>query len=96
MKNPTSIDTDTVVVQTENLLTSELDGETVLMSLQRAAYYGLESTGQSIWNTIAQPTRVADWCEQLVSQYSVERTECEQQVRAFLKELNDEGLIRIV
>ncbi len=96
MTSPSSIGMDTVVVQTENLLTSKLDGETVLMSLQRAAYFGLESTGQHIWNLIAQPTRVADLCEQLVADYEVERKDCEQHVCAFLKDMNDEGLIRIV
>ena len=96
MKSPAAVDLDTMVVQTENLLTSELDGETVLMSLTQAAYYGLDSTAQRIWTMIAQPCRVADLCERLVADYAVERTACEQDVCAFLTELNKEGLIRVV
>lgn len=96
MNRSLAVDLNTVVVQTENLLTSELDGETVLMSLTQAAYYGLDSTAQSIWRLIAEPRRVADLCEHLVANYSVERTACEQDVCAFLTELNKEGLIRVV
>ena len=73
MMNAAAIDLNTVVVQTEDLLSSELDGDTVLMSLTQAAYYGLDSTAQHIWKMIAQPCRVADLCEQIVSEYAVER-----------------------
>jgi hypothetical protein len=95
MTKPAAVDLDTIVVQTENLLTSELDGETVLMSLARPSYYGLDATGQRIWMLIAQPRRVGELCEQLVEEYAVDRAACEQQVCAFLTELNKEGLIRI-
>ena len=96
MNNSVTIDLDKVVVQTENLLSSELDGETVLMSVTEASYYGLDATGQRIWNMITQPIRVADLCEQLVADYDIDRISCEQQVCAFLNELNEEGLIRVV
>ena len=96
MKNPAEIDINTVVVQTNNLLTSELDGETVLMSVHQAAYYGLDSTAQRIWNMIAQPSRVADLCEQLIAKYEVDRATCERDVCSYLTELNKEGLIRVV
>jgi hypothetical protein len=95
MTKPAAVDLDTIVVQTENLLTSELDGETVLMSLARPSYYGLDATGQRIWMLIAQPRRGGELCEQLVEEYAVDRAACEQQVCAFLTELNKEGLIRI-
>ena len=96
MRSPDAIDLDTVVVQTEDLFSSELDGDTVLMGLTQAAYYGLDSTGQHIWKLVAQPCRVADLCERLIAEYAVDRATCEQEVSAFLTELHKEGLIRIV
>jgi hypothetical protein len=96
MNSPHAVDLKTVVVQTEDLLSSELDGDTVLMSVSQASYYGLDATSQRIWNMIAQPSRVADLCEQLVADYAVDRATCEKQVCAFLTKLNKEGLIRVV
>lgn len=90
------IDLNTTVMQTMDLVASELDGETVVMNLARAAYYGLDATAQRIWNLIAQPCRVADLCDILVSEYMVERKTCEQEVCTFLSELNKEGLIRVI
>ncbi len=96
MNRPAPIHLNTTVVQSENLLTSDLDGETVMMSLARSAYYGLDATAQRIWTLIAHPLRVADLCEQLIAEFAVERQTCERQVCAFLAELNEEGLVRIV
>jgi len=96
MKNPALINIDSVVVQAENLLSSELDGDTVLMGVNQAAYYGLDSTGQRIWNLIAEPRQVSEVCDLLIAEYDVDRTTCEHMVFAFLNELYKEGLIRIV
>ena len=96
MNRPTRVETNTVVVQSKDLMSSELDGETVLMSVTQAAYFGLDSTAQKIWNMIAQPRQVADLCTRLTIDYDVDRSTCEQDVCAFLTELNEEGLIRII
>jgi hypothetical protein len=96
MKSSNEIDLDTVVAQTEGIFSSELDGETVLMGLTQAAYFGLDSTGQIIWNMITEPCRVGDLCDQLAADYDVERSIIELDVFDFLNELNKEGLIQVV
>jgi hypothetical protein len=96
MNHPAVIDLNTVVVQAEGLLSSELDGETVLMSLARSTYYGLDKTARRIWDLTAQPVRVADLCDRLAVEYAVEPKTCEQDVCAFLAKLIDERLVRIV
>ena len=50
MNNPKQIGLNEMVVQSVNLLTGELDDETVMMSLTRAVYYGLDATAQRIWD----------------------------------------------
>jgi hypothetical protein len=96
MNKRNKIDSDTWIIQTAHLLTTELDGETVMMSLTQEAYFGLDSTAQHIWGLIAQPRRVADLCEILIEQYEVSRETREEQVCTFLTELHKEGLARIV
>ena len=95
MHKQIKINSDTWIVQAPHLLTTELDGETVLMSLAQAAYYGLDSTAQRIWDLIAQPQRVANLCETLIAEYAVSRQTCQGQVCAFLTELHKEGLVHI-
>lgn len=96
MPGSPAIDLSTIVTQMDNLLTSDLDADTILMSLPQSAYYGLQTTAQRIWALIARPVRVADLCDLLLAEYAVERATCEAEVCAFLNELNREGLVRIV
>jgi len=96
MSPPQSIRLESIVAQSENLLSTELDGETILMSLERSAYYGLDSTAQRIWSLIARPCRVADLCDQLIAEYAVQPEACRRDVPAFLAELSREGLVRVL
>jgi hypothetical protein len=96
MNKPARIGLESIVVRTENLLTSELDGETVMIGPTQPAYYGLDATAQRIWELIAEPRRVSDLCAQLMGEYAVERVTCEREVCAFLSELSKEGLVRSV
>jgi hypothetical protein len=81
------------VVRAENLLATDLDDETILMSIQQGAYYGMEQTARRIWQIIATPHTVAELCRQLAGEYAVDPAVCRQDVLAFLQELHAEGLI---
>ncbi len=96
MINRFAIDLNSTVVQTENLASSELDGETILMGPDWRAYFGMDSTAQRIWKLVAQPCRVADLCAQLTAEYAVDEKTCEQNVCAFLNQLREEGLLRVL
>lgn len=94
MAADTLIGMDAVFQQSGELMSSDLEGDTVLMSVESGAYYGLEATGQAIWTHLAQPVRVGDLVDLLLSRYEVDRATCERQVIGFLQHLESEGLIR--
>ncbi len=94
MSSDTVIGMDTVFKQSPGLMASELDGDTVLMSVDSGAYYGLEATGQAIWTHLAQPVKVADLVDRLLERYNVDRVLCEKQVLDFLEKVESEGLIQ--
>lgn len=91
-----AINPDSVVMQAEGLMSSELDGETVLMSVERPAYYGVEGTADRIWKLLEEPRRVAELCAMLAAEYAVDGAACRRQVCDFLAELEREGLLRVV
>lgn len=90
-----SIPPDAVLARAPSLMSSDLDGETVLMSLERLKYYGLEATADRIWRLIEHPRRASEICAVLIAEYAVDRARCEQQVQAFLEELRREGLVQV-
>jgi hypothetical protein len=79
----------------ETLLSTELDQETVLMSIDAGAYYGLEGPARSIWSHLEAPLTFAALVEQLVKEYQVSPEACRADVEKFLAQMEEEGLLRV-
>src|SRR5512139_2248742 len=84
---------ETTVVRADDLLATDLDGETILMSIEQGAYYGMEKTARRIWELVEKPIKVADLCRQLAEEYQVDPVTCERDILAFLEELCSENLV---
>lgn len=89
----TTLALETHVTRAEGLLATELDGEVVLMNIDRGNYYGLETTARRIWELLEEPKPVAALCAQLQAEFDVTPEVCEREVMHFLAQLRDEGLI---
>jgi hypothetical protein len=83
----------TLVARDPDMLASEMDGEKVMMSIERGEYYGLDETGSRVWDLIENETRVGDIVVQLLEEFDVDRDECARDVMEFLEELKQKGLI---
>jgi hypothetical protein len=81
--------------RTQDLLSTELDLETVLMSIDAEAYYGLGGVAQSIWKILEAPVTFSDLVERLVKEYRVSSQTCATDLEPFLLKLEQEGLLRV-
>ena len=88
-----AIEPTSTIVQSSDQVSCDLDGETVLMSIEKGMYYGMDPIASRIWELILEPHSVVDLCNTLLAEYEVEREPCEQQVHDFLQTLQEEGLI---
>lgn len=86
----------TLVSATPEHVSSALEGETVLLNLRDAQYYGLEGVGARIWALLETPRRVAAIRDAIVVEYEVEPAACEADVIAFLEALRDRGLVEVL
>ena len=91
-----AIGLDEVVVRADDLVSSRLDGETVLMSVDQGKYFGLDNVGSHIWDMIAQPRTVRQICDELMKQFKVDRAVCEADVTGFLEELQARSMLGLV
>jgi len=89
------ISTSSIVVASKDQVSSDLAGETVLLSMQSAMYYGLDQVGSRIWELVREPIRVSDLRDAIMREYDVEAESCEADVLAFLRELVANGLIEV-
>jgi len=75
------------------LVSSNLDGETVMMSIENGEYFGLDPVGSRIWELLETPLTVANLVDILVDEFEVSREECEVDTIEFLNQLLDKQLL---
>lgn len=91
-----TITTTTTLMQNPMVISADLDGEAVMMHLESYKYFGLDEIASQIWQMMSQPMSVANLCNQLLSQYNVDRATCERDVLTYLNGLLNDGLLTIV
>src|SRR3954451_9638370 len=84
------------IVQNEGNVVSDMDGEKVMLNIAKGKYYNLGELGGAIWGLMSTPIEVNEIITTLLSEYEVEKTDCEQQVLSFVHSLHEEGLIQII
>lgn len=90
-----AVSLDSIVVASPDQVSSDLAGETVLLSMTSAKYYGFAGVGSRIWQLIATATPVRTVCDTIAAEYEVERAECEADVLGFLEQCVKSGLVEV-
>jgi hypothetical protein len=77
------------------MFSTELDQETVLMSIDAGAYYGLEGPARSIWERLETPLTFSALVQWLVREYRVTPEACAEDLGRFLAKMEEEGLLHV-
>lgn len=84
---------ETIIQRNNEILTSDIDGEKVMMSIQRGEYYGLGNTGSFIWDNIENKIRIEDLINLITQEFDVNKEQCLNDIMPFLNDLVEKGLI---
>jgi coenzyme PQQ synthesis protein D (PqqD) len=84
------------IALSKNLASCDLAGEMAIVNFDNGVYYGLDPTGARIWNLLREPSTVEQLCDTLAGVYDVDRSTLESDVRAFVRDLAEHGLVEIV
>jgi len=95
MKPAASLTGADVVVRNDDLLSTEVDGELVAMSIENGVCYGLNAVGTRIWALIAEPRSIDSLCTQLLGEFAVDAETCRAEVTGLLTTLRDEALVSV-
>lgn len=90
------IDSATVLTQSTQQVSCNLNEEVAILDLEKAVYFGLEGVGAHIWQALAEPRSVAEICESVVEEFDVAPETCRDDVIRFLTALKEAGLVRSV
>lgn len=79
-----------------DLLSSEIDGEVVMMDIESGQYFTLDAIGTRIWKAMAEAISVASLCRALEQEYDAPLPVIERDVLALLANLATQKLITVV
>ncbi len=84
---------DLILSRGEDKISTELEGETVILNLTSGNYSGLDEVGSLIWKLLEQPRSFQDICRKILAEFEVEEDVCRKDLLAFFKDLADNKLI---
>ena len=95
VKRDLRINLDTIINKNLEIEDTDLDGEKVMMNLDKGEYFMMNEVGSRIWDIIIEPINVKGIIEALLSEYEVDEETCTDTVIEFLGRLNNAELISI-
>ena len=95
MKKDFKINLDTIINKNLEIDDTDLDGEKVMMNLDKGEYFMMNEVGSRIWEIISEPVNVKGIIDTLRSEYEVDEETCKDTVVEFLGKLNNAVLISI-
>ena len=96
MTRNATVNLNSHVARSEEVLASEVDGEVVMININQGAYSGLNNVGSEIWRLLESPMKVSDICDKMEGRYNVDRQACEKDVLTFLNDLASDNIIRVL
>lgn len=87
-KQKIQFDADQILIKIdENTMTSEVDGEMVLMNVNSGEYFGLDEISSNIWRLIDGKRSFTNIVEELLKEYEVDEETCIKDTRPLLIKL---------
>ena len=83
------------VAPSRDVLSQELDGETVLLDLTSETYFGLNETGTRVWQLICETDTVEGVFRSLLAEHDIEETTLVEDLHELIKDLSSSGLITL-
>lgn len=80
-------------VRRADIVTADMNGETVLMDIATGKYYNLGEVGGSILAKLEQPLTFSELVEKLTAEYEVSAAQCAKDTRPFLMKMVELGLV---
>ncbi len=84
-----------MVKRNTQIISGDVDGETVMMSIESGNYHSLNPTGNRIWEILENPCTVGSIIEVLKGEYQVDDESLKVETCRFLEKLLDRNIIQI-
>ena len=81
----------------QEVLSSKIDEEIILMSIKADSYFGIDPVGSQVWEIISkQPLTTSEIVQLMMEDYEVDEETCRADVQAFIDSMYARKLIEKV
>ncbi len=81
------------IYRNPDMVATDMDGDTVMMSFERGTYFGLGGVGPRIWNLLENPTSMSAIVTTICAEYDVDEETCSADVQRFLAKMIENELV---
>ena len=89
------IEQTSILYRNPDLLMNTVNGETVMMSIERGNYYGMNATGNLIWSLLESEKTAGELADFLKNKFSLSDETVQKEVYPFLEQLVAEKIVII-
>ena len=86
---------DSIVSRKDEIISGDVDGETVMMSIESGQYHSLNLTGNRIWEILETPCTVEGIIDSLKNEFKAKPEVITEEVHRFLEQLLERHVIQI-
>jgi hypothetical protein len=85
-----------VFIRNEEILTTNMDGEVVMMDVDQGFYFSLSSgVGASIWAVLERAVSVPEIITAVCVEYDTTPENCREDIEGFVQQLHEKELVRL-
>ena len=87
---------ESIVVVNSVTVSTDLDGEIIILEMNKGMYFGLDAVGAEVWKLLQQPRRLREVHDAILRDYDVAPDVCERDLLSLLDDLARSGLVEVV
>ncbi|NBB78332.1 MAG: lasso peptide biosynthesis PqqD family chaperone [Verrucomicrobia bacterium] len=87
---------DSKYVRDSGHVAATIDGDVVMLSVDKGEYFSTSGVGARIWEMMAEPISLSELAHALCNEYEVDEQKCLSDVQSFVQRLNELGLVHPV
>ncbi len=87
---------DTTVVRRPDSVFTDMDGDTVIMSIEQGNYYGMGAVGTLVWKILEHPKTIGEIVQAVRMEYAVDEDTCQNDMIEFIEDLIKNELVAVV
>jgi hypothetical protein len=77
----------TTVSRNPDIITSEIDGDMVMMSVSEGSFYGLNAVGAAIWHLLDTPASIETIVAHVLEIFEVSEEQCQTDILIFIESM---------